>query len=121
MNDISNLAAPTTTDLLGKFGQPVAFYPSLAKHVGGVKAAALLCQIAHWQEDADHPLGVHRTAEDIERELGLTYEEQRSARKALRKAGVLIETERRLEHRIFFRIDVVTLQTLLTSLREGRS
>ncbi|MDR5756483.1 hypothetical protein [Caballeronia sp. LZ035] len=43
----------------------------------------------------------------------MTYEEQRAARRALKKCGVLIETEKRLEHKIYFRIDEDVLERLV--------
>ncbi|WP_176322487.1 hypothetical protein [Burkholderia vietnamiensis] len=103
------------TDILRDIGHPVAYYPGLSRHLGGVKATVLFCQIFYWQDKAESDLGVHKTADELLAETGLSYEEQRAARKALRAAGVLVETEKRIEHKIYFRIDEDAVERLLTS------
>ncbi len=45
----------------------------------------------------------------------MTYREQANAREKLRDCGVLIETEKRLEHRIYFRINFDALDALLAN------
>ncbi|MEZ7524030.1 hypothetical protein [Burkholderia vietnamiensis] len=101
-------------DVLRELGRPIAYFPFLSKYVGGVNAAVLFCQIFYWQDKATSELGVHKTSAELEAETGLSYEEQRSARAALRASGVLIETEKRIEHKIYFRIDEDALECLLS-------
>ncbi|WP_186224594.1 hypothetical protein [Burkholderia gladioli] len=101
------------TDLLRDIGRPVAYYPGLARFLGGVKATVFFCQVFYWQDKAESPLGVHKTSEELEAETGLTYEEQRAARKSLKASGVLVETEKRIEHKIYFRIDEDALERLV--------
>lgn len=103
------------TDILRDIGHPVAYYPGLSRYLGGVKATVFFCQIFYWQDKADSELGVHKTADELLAETGLSYEEQRAARKALRASGVLVETEKRIEHKIYFRIDEDALERLVTS------
>ena len=105
------------SDVLRDIGRPVAYYPGLAKPLGGVKAAVLFCQIFYWHSRAMHELGVHKTADELAEETGLSYEEQRAARKALKQKGVLIETEKRLEHKIYFRIDEDALERVVDGAR----
>ncbi|NUX55940.1 helix-turn-helix domain-containing protein [Paraburkholderia youngii] len=109
------------SDVLRDIGRPVAYYPGLAKPLGGVKAAVLFCQIFYWHSRSQHELGVHKTAEELSEETGLSYEEQRAARKSLKKAGVLIETEKRLEHKIYFRIDEDALERVIETARAQAS
>lgn len=97
------------------FGRPVAYYPGLVKHLGSVNAVLLFCQFFYWKDRTDNELGVYKSAEEIEHETGLSYREQATARKQLVERGVLIETHKRLEHRIYFRIDVDRLDALLSS------
>lgn len=101
------------TDILRDIGHPVAYYPGLSRYLGGVKATVFFCQIFYWQDKAESEHGVHKTADELLSETGLTYEEQRAARKALRTAGVLVETEKRIEHKIYFRIDEDALERLI--------
>jgi hypothetical protein len=102
-------------DVLRELGRPIAYYPFLARYLGGVNAAVLFCQIFYWQDKATSELGVYKTVDELEEETGLSYEEQRAARTKLRASGVLIETAKRIEHRMYFRIDEDELERLLSS------
>lgn len=106
---------------LRQLGQPIAYYPQLAKPFGGVTAAVLFCQLFYWQDKTDNPLGVYKTQEDIENETGLSRREQETARKKLREIGVLIETHKRLEHRIYFKIDLDKLDELFDTLANAQN
>jgi hypothetical protein len=100
-------------DVLRELGRPIAYFPYLARYLGGINAAVLFCQIFYWQDKATSELGVHKTVEELEQETGLAYEEQRAARAKLRACGVLIETAKRIEHRTYFKIDEDALERLL--------
>jgi hypothetical protein len=102
-------------DVLRELGRPIAYYPFLARYLGGVNAAVFFCQIFYWQDKATSEFGVHKTVDELEHETGLSYEEQRAARTKLRAAGVLIETAKRIEHRTYFRVDEDALELLLSS------
>jgi hypothetical protein len=99
--------------VLRELGRPIAYYPYLSRYVGGVNACVLFCQLFYWQDKATSELGVHKTSEELQYETGLSYEEQRAARAALRASGVLVETSKRIEHKIYFRIDEDALERLL--------
>src|SRR5699024_9274374 len=93
-------------DTMRRLGRPIAYHPALAKHVGGVNAAIFLCQLIYWDGKADDDeLGVYKTSEEWELETGLSYREQAGARKKLRDLGLLIETNQRLKHRIYYKLD----------------
>lgn len=93
-------------ETMRRIGRPIAYHPALARHVGGVNAAIFLCWLMKRSEEQQWAvLGVPSTASDLENETGLTYREQANARRKLRALGVLIETKRRLEHQIYFRLD----------------
>ncbi|MFP3564716.1 hypothetical protein [Paraburkholderia sp. SIMBA_030] len=102
-------------DVLRELGRPIAYYPFLARYLGGVNAAVFFCQIFYWQDKATSEFGVHKTVDELEEETGLSYEEQRAARTKLRAAGVLIETAKRIEHRTYFRVDEDALELILSS------
>ena len=87
-------------------GRVVAYHPRIAKHVGGVNAAILLCQLIYWDDRAaDQELGIYKTSEEWEEETGLSYREQATARTKLRDLGLLTETSKRLQHRIYYKIN----------------
>lgn len=103
------------SDVLSEVGRPVAYYPGLVKHLGSINAVLFFCQIFYWQKKTDNSLGVYKVAEEIEEETGMTYREQATARKHLVSRGVLVETHKRLEHRIYFKINVDRLDEIMSS------
>lgn len=108
------------TDYLLDLGHPVAYYPGLVKHLGSVNAVLFFSQIFYWQDKAASELGVYKTVEEIEGETGMTYREQVTARKQLVERGVLVETNKRLEHRVYYRIDLDRLNEMLESAKCGK-
>ena len=94
-------------------GRPIAYYPKQAKPLGGVNAAILFGHFFYWHDKTENPLGVYRTAEEIEDETGLSVQEQRTARSKLKERGVLIETEKRIEHRIYYKLDLNAFDDLM--------
>nr|DAK44140.1 MAG TPA: FaeA-like protein [Caudoviricetes sp.] len=94
-------------------GKPIAYYPKLAKPLGSVNASILFSHFFYWHDKTQHELGIYRTAEEIELETGLTVQEQRTARDKLKKRGVLIETEKRIEHRIYYKLNLDAFDDLM--------
>lgn len=113
------------SDLLLDFGRPVAYYPGLVKTMGSPHAVIFFGQIFYWQDKTASDIGVHKTREQIEEETGLTFEQQATARKHLVSRGILVETNKRLEHKIYYRIDVDRLDEIIcensASYRNGES
>ncbi|ACA32561.1 hypothetical protein [Histophilus somni] len=103
---------------LRQLGQPIAYYPKMAKPLGGVTAAILFCQLFYWQDKTDNPLGVYKTQAELEQETGLSRREQETARKKLVELGLLIETHKRLEHRIYFKLDLAKFDDLMATIFE---
>ncbi len=98
------------TDLLLEVGRPIAYYPSIAKALGSVNAALLVCQLTYWCGKEHNPkLGIHKTAAEIEAETGLSVQEIRTARKILGAKGILTEKYFRLEHMIYFQVNLDAL------------
>lgn len=86
-------------------GQPIAYFPKLGKYIGCVKAGIFLGQMVFWSDKTDSPLGVYKTSDQIEEETGLSYREQVSARKKLVALGLISETYKRLDHRLYFKFN----------------
>jgi len=98
-------------------GRVVAYHPKIAKHVGGVNAAILLCQLIYWDDRAaDQELGIYKTSEEWEEETGLSYREQATARTKLRDLGLLTETSKRLQHRIYYKVNYDVFNELRTRI-----
>lgn len=106
----------TPSTILKNTGRAIAYRPNLARLFGGVVAEIFFEQIFYWQDKADPVLGVYKTQEELEIETGLSRKEQETARKLLREKGVLIETHKRLEHRMYYKIDCEKLDELLATL-----
>ena len=98
-------------------GQPVVYVPRLAKPLGSVNASILFGYFFNWSDKGASELGICRTAEEIEAETGLTRDEQRTARAKLRERGVLIETEKRIEHRIYYKLDLSAFDELMKNFQ----
>ena len=94
-------------------GKPIAYYPQLAKPLGSTNASILFSHFFYWHDKTENPLGVYRTAEEIELETGLSVQEQRTARNKLKERGILIETEKRIEHRIYYKLDLDAFDDLM--------
>jgi hypothetical protein len=103
------------SDFLETLGRPVAYYPSLAKVLGSIKAAVFLAQLMYWTPRGKKAEGwVFKTAEEWEAETGLTYEEQLGAKKILGEAGKNVIEIRysRNEHTTYYRVKREVLDAL---------
>ncbi len=114
----------TPSETIRLLGRPIAYHPKLAKLLGSVNAAILFGQLVYWSDKTSHEFGIYKTAEQIEEETGLSPKEQKTAREKLVKLKVLTETYRRLEHRLYFKInfavyDEFVLQYLAKSNTEN--
>lgn len=87
-------------------GRAVAYYPAIGIALGNPLAGIMLSQLIYWSNKTDNKLGVYKTAGEWTAETGLTYSQQRTARKLLCSLGILVETEKRLEHKIFYKLDI---------------
>lgn len=113
-------------ELIPDVGRPVAFYPRLREIAGSVNATLLLCQLLYWHGKQDDPDGwimkrgtidlsdpdgeLDASSQSLERETGLTYREQVTARRLLRERGLLRERTDRLSHRSYFQLDLDALR-----------
>ena len=107
----------TKADLLASLGRPMTYYPSLG-HATGLKAAVFACQLLFWTDRARLKDWVYKSAEEFTAETALSYEEQRGARAALKRAGLLEERYARLEHRLYYRLNLDRLAEVIISGRD---
>lgn len=96
-------------------GRAVAYYPRLGIYLGNPLAGIFLCQLIYWHDKTDHNLGIYKTVEEWELETGMKYRQQVTARKLLKSLGLLTETEKRLEHKIYFKLDIDAFNTWFES------
>ncbi|USP49348.1 hypothetical protein [Alcaligenes faecalis] len=109
----------SASDLMRTIGRPIAYHPALARMVGGVNAAIFLSQLIYWDERMeDAELGVYKTAEQWEAETGLSVREQTTARRQLRDRGLITETHKRIEHKLYFKLDRDAFDRLIAGAGE---
>lgn len=95
------------TDFLQDVGRPVAYYPELRKITGSVTATILLCQFFYWRgKESSQDGWLYKTADDIQQETGLSYSEQKTARRDLVTAGLIDEHYARLDHQMRFKVNL---------------
>ena len=92
------------TEFLCDVGRPLTYYPALALALGCVKAAIFLANLIYWTGKQADPNGwIYKSSDEIELETGLPYDQQRTARKRLKRQGLIEERYARLDHRLYFR------------------
>ncbi len=65
----------------------------------------MLAQLVYWTPRSRNEQGwIYKSAEDLERETGLSYREQHRVRATLRDRGLIEERYSRDEHRLYFRV-----------------
>jgi hypothetical protein len=99
--------------------RPVAYYPELARAVGGIAPALFFQQIAHWQ-GGDESRWVFRTQEELEEELAMSPKVQATCRKHLVDGG-FIEEERRAKNRLHYRPVWEKVEAALQTIPSGNS
>lgn len=96
------------TDFLsGPAARQVQYYPKLVPILGSVTATILFGQLLYWVgKEADVDGWIFKSQAEISEETALTREEQESARKKLRDAGVLREQKKGIPCRLWFILDL---------------
>ena len=106
MNARTQVHDITTDLLLEVFDIPVSFHRCLVPVTGGITSALMLSQ-AIWTTHALEPAAegwFMRSQEEWTEETGLSRWEQETARRALRRAGLLEERRFGMPARLWFRV-----------------
>ena len=88
-------------------GTPIVLHSGITKMLGSITASCLLSHIMYWADKTDNPLGFYRTLDELYAETSLTEGELRAARKKLVSLGIITETYKRLEHRLYFKFNAL--------------
>ena len=105
------------SDYIQGVGRPIAYYPGLRSITGSTTATIFLCQFIYWTGKESSKDGwIYKTSADIEEETGLSYDEQRTARKKLVSTGLIEENYARLEHQMYFKVDLDMLNEMWRKL-----
>lgn len=98
------------SEYLNDVGRPVSYYPKMRKLTGSTNATIFFCQFFYWTGKERSGDGwIYKTSDEIEDETGLSYKEQVGAREKLVRAGLLHERYARLDHQMYFKIDMDAL------------
>lgn len=93
-------------------GRPVAYHPNLKKITGSTTATIFLCQLIYWTDKTKDDGWIWKNSFQLEDETGLTYNEQRSARKILVNNGIIEEVNVRSRNTMKFRVNEDQLNKL---------
>lgn len=93
------------SELLRGLGQPASYYPEMRKITGSLTSTIFFFNFYYWTGSEKSQDGwIYKSTEQIEKETGLTYDEQRGARMKLKKLGLIEEHYRRFEHLMYYRV-----------------
>lgn len=96
--------------------RPIAYHRWHARLAGSVAGGVFLSQAIYWaRRTKNEGHWFYKTKEEWADETGLTRSELDAARTRLRGLGVLEERHRRLEARLYYRINFAALRRLQTS------
>jgi hypothetical protein len=98
----------------------IAFNPFYAR-ISGVKAGLLLSQAMYWQENVGVDKWFYKTQQEWQSETCLTRTEQESARKTLRRLGLLEEKVAGMPAKIHFRVNLTSLADRLSEFQPAET
>lgn len=117
-------------EIIPEAGRPIAYYPRLRQIAGSTNAAILLCQLIYWTGKQRDPDGwIQKRAkpgestnfgpfeQSLADETGMTYDEELTARRLLRPRGLIKERLDRVNHCVYFRVDLEVLKRAWAALR----
>lgn len=103
--------------LMELLDRPIAFHRIFVKLTGSVTAALMLSQAFYWSKRTSDPDGwFYKTQAEWEDETGMGRYEQEGARKALRRLAFWEEKREGVPAKLFYRINLSSLEGLLTDL-----
>lgn len=95
------------TDFLLAFGgkdEYVKYYPQLCPIMGGASPTLFICLFIGWTGNQKDPDGwIYKSQADITRETGLTRAEQETARRELKRRGLLDEKKKGIPCQLYYR------------------
>lgn len=109
---------------LRQFNRTIAYYPQLARLVGGATPALLLSQAIYWSDKGSDGEGwVYKRQEEWGEETGLTRTELENARAKLRECAVLHERRAHAPGTsapvVWFQVDFAAIDTLWEQAQGG--
>ena len=94
--------------------RPIAFHRAFVSLGVGITGALMLSQSLYWSKrTGDNKGWFYKTQADWEDETGMTRSEQEKARRALKSIGVLHEIRKGIPAKLYFKVDIEKVESLL--------
>jgi hypothetical protein len=115
---VSNYTTPTARQVIAAcLSRPTAYHRIFARIGGGALAGLFLSQLWYWSDKGRDADGwIYKTQAEWQDEIDMTRDEQETARKALRKRGLIEEVKRGLPAKLFYRIDQDAITAAIVAL-----
>src|SRR5215472_15196596 len=97
-------------NFLSCFDRPIAFHRSFVNITGSITAALMLSQLVYWTLRTAEDEWIFKTREQWFDEIGLSRYEQETARKVLRKCGLIEEKLMKAPAKMHFRLKIQALK-----------
>ena len=105
------------SEIIISLERPVAYFPGLKRLTNSTVATIFLCQCLYWSDKTGKGDGwFWKSVADWNKETGLTYNEQVTARTKLKEINVLWEREDGFEHKIYYKLDLDTFNNLYEAI-----
>lgn len=101
-------------------GNPIVYNAELAKAIGSVEAALIVCHIAFWQGLGSRGDWVYKTVKQLQQDTGLTKTQQLTAIKKCTSLGILICEYKSVPRTRHFKVSIEKLELLFPSRQETR-
>jgi len=108
------------TNYILDLGRVVAYYPGLKEITGSTTSSILLCQFLYWCNKTKDGW-IWKTTDEIEEETGLTYNEQKTAKKVLKDLNLLDIQFKRLDHMTRYRVNEEQLNLMWEEMSGKKS
>jgi hypothetical protein len=100
--------------------RPIAFHRIFVDIAGGVAEGLFLSQLYYWMPRAKHDY-IYKTFAEWRQEIGITRREFESARKTLKRKGLLTEKQQGMDRKLWFKLDVNALDNLIVQISTDES
>lgn len=115
---MSNYTTATARQIIAAcLSRPTAYHRIFSRIGGGALAGLFLSQLWYWSDKGRDADGwIYKTQAEWQDEIDMTRDEQETARKALRKRGLIEEVKRGLPAKLFYRIDQEAITAAIIAL-----
>lgn len=97
--------------------RPIAYHPDIARIAGSVKAGVFLSQLLYWSDRGMRNDGyIFKIQTEWEKETALSIKEQQTARKELKKRGLISEKKQGIPAKLYYKPNTDAIYEALEKL-----